>query len=99
MPDQAVLVWIESGAGRIVRGQAESIGSEGVHVRFTGEPDFGQGDEVAVRVGFDRGARTVAATARVDQLGAGEDAVECDLRWTPTAEQRAALDAWLVHAA
>jgi len=99
MPEQTVMLWIESGAGKITRGHVDSIGAEGVRVRIAEEPDFSQGDEVAVRVCFDRGAPTVAVKARIDWLRADGDAVECELRWTAGADERADLDAWLAHAA
>jgi hypothetical protein len=99
MPEQTVMVWIEDGTGRIARGHADGVTAEGLNVRLAEPPGFAQGDEVAVRICFERGAPTVAAAACVDWLRTGEDAVECGLRWTALAEQRAALDAWLAHAA
>jgi hypothetical protein len=99
MPEQTVMVWIEDGTGTITRGQADSVTAEGLSVRLAEPPGFGREDEVAVRICFDRGAPTVAATACVAWLRAGEGVVECGLRWTEPAEQRAALDAWLAHAA
>jgi len=94
-----MMVWIEDGKGEITRGQADSVTAEGLLVRLAEPPSFGREDEVAVRICFDRGAPTVAATACVAWLRAGEGVVECGLRWTESAEQRAALDAWLAHAA
>lgn len=93
MPDQAVLVWVESGAGRIARGHTDCVTAEGLTVRLAEAPDFGPGEEVAVRICFDRGAPIVAATACVVGLRAGGDAAECDLRWTATANEWAAFDA------
>ena len=99
MPEQTVMVWIEDGTGRIARGHADSGGAEGVHVRLAETPDFGEGDEVAVRICFERGAPTIATTARVGGVRTGEDGVACDLLWTAPAEQRSAFDAWPAHAA
>jgi hypothetical protein len=99
MPELTVMLWIESGAGTIVRGHVDSIGAAGVRVRLAQQPDFVQGDEVAVRICFERGAPTVAVRARVDWLREDGDAVECELVWTAAAEERADLDAWLEHAA
>jgi hypothetical protein len=99
MPEQTMMVWIEDGKGKITRGQADSVTAEGLCVRLDESPSFGREDEVAVRICFDRGAPIVASTACVAWLRAGEGAVECGLRWTESAEQRAALDAWLARAA
>ena len=53
-------------AAKIARGQADSVTSEGMHVRLAEQPGFGQGDEVAVRIWrSSAGAPTVATTARV----------------------------------
>ncbi len=87
MPEQGVLVWIEDGTGTIARGQADSVNAEGACVRLTERPDFGEGDEVAVRLCFERGAPTVATTARVGGIRPSEDTVLCDLLWTGPAER------------
>lgn len=99
MPEQTVMVWIEDGTGTIARGQADSVSADGACVRLAERPDFGEGDEVAVRISFERGAPTVATTARVSGLRADADAVQCDLRWTAPADERSAFDAWPAHAA
>jgi hypothetical protein len=99
MPERAVMVWIESGAGKIARGEADRVTTEGLQVRLREEPGLAKGEEVAVRVCFDRNAPTVATTACVVFLRAVGDAVACGLRWTAPAGQRADLDAWLAHAA
>jgi hypothetical protein len=99
MPEQTVMVWIEDGTGRIARGHADGVTAEGLNVRLAEPPGFAQGDEVAVRICFERGAPTVAAAACVAWLHEGEDAVECTLRWTAPVDERTALDAWPAHAA
>jgi hypothetical protein len=99
MPERTVMVWIEDGTGSIARGHADSVSAEGVRVRLAETPDFSEGDEVVVRICFERGAPTIATTARVGGLRTGEDGVECDLLWTAPAEQRSAFDAWPAHAA
>ncbi len=99
MPEQTMMVWIEDGKGEIARGEADAVTAEGLCVRLAESPTFGREDEVAVRICFDRGAPTVASSACVAWLRAGEGVVECGLRWTESAEQRAALDAWLARAA
>jgi hypothetical protein len=99
MPEQSVMVWIEDGTGRITRGQADSVSGEGACVRLAEKPDWGEGDEVAVRISFERGTPTVGATARVGAIRPGAGEVLCDLRWNAPADQRSALDEWLAHAA
>ena len=56
-------------------------------MRLSGPPAFGQGDEVAVRLSFERGAPTVATTARVALVRADAGQVECDLEWSAPAER------------
>jgi len=99
MPERTVMVWIEDGTGSIARGHADSVSAEGVRVRLAETPDFGEGDEVAVRICLERGAPTIATTARVGGIRSGEDGAECDLVWTAPAEQRSAFDTWPAHAA
>lgn len=97
MPEQTVAVWIEDGTGTIARGYANEVSAEGACVRLAEEPDFGEGDEVAVRICFERGAPTVATTARVGGVRTSADAVLCDLLWTAPAERT--FDTWPAHAA
>jgi len=52
MPKSA-MVWIEDAAARIARGEADSVTRQGLHVRLSDPPAFGQGDEVAVRLSFE----------------------------------------------
>jgi hypothetical protein len=99
MPAQTVMVWIEDGTGAIARGHADSVSAEGARVRLAETPDFGEGDEVDVRICFERGAPTVATTARVGGLHTDEDGVMCDLLWTAPTAGRSAFDAWPAHAA
>ncbi len=97
--ERIAMVWIEDGASRICRGQADSVTLEGLHVRLSDPPAFGQGDDVAVRIAFERGAPTVATTARVGWVRASSDAVECSLQWNTPASERKDLEAWLEKAA
>ena len=99
MPERTVMVWIEDGTGSIARGHADSVTARACACVSPRAPDFGEGDEVAVRLCFERGAPTIATTARVGGVRAGEDGVECDLLWTAPPEQRSAFDAWPAHAA
>jgi hypothetical protein len=93
------MVWIEDAASRIARGEADSVSSEGLHATLPEPPAFGQGDEVAVRIALERGAATLASTARVDWVRAGASGVECRLLWTAPPSERKQLEAWLARAA
>lgn len=99
MPERTAMVWIEDGTAKIARGHADSVTTDGMRVRLPEEPGFGEGDEVAVRLCFDREAPTVATTARVDWVRAVIGAFECGLQWSAPATERQALDALLAHAA
>lgn len=90
------MVWIEDAGSHISRGQADSLTREGFHANLTEEPAFHQGDEVAVRLAFERGARTFATTARVAWIRAGSARTECRLMWSATAAERKLLEAWLL---
>ena len=97
MPEQTVMAWIEDGTGTIARGHVDSASAQGACVRLPEMPGFGEGDEVAVRVCFEIGTPTVAATARVSTIRPSGDVVLCDLQWTATAD--AEFDSWPAHAA
>ena len=98
-PGISAMVWIEDAASRISRGQADTVTKDGFHVRLAEPPAFGQGDEVAVRIAFERGAKTLATTARVDLVDGSAGAVECNLVWSAPASERRELLAWLAQAA
>jgi hypothetical protein len=93
------LVWIEDRSSRIARGEADAVTNEGMHVTLAEAPGFGQGDEVAVRLSFERGARTVATAARVAWLRENRGHAECGLQWSGPPEERKDLEAWLSRAA
>ena len=93
------IVWIEDAASRISRGQADSVTREGLHVNLAEAPAFGQGDEVAVRLALERGAPTVATTARVAWVRTGTASAECSLQWSAPPAERKALEAWIATAA
>ena len=95
----SAMVWIEDGASRIVRGEADSVTREGLHATLAEPPAFAQGDEVAVRIAFERGGQTLATTARVSAVRAGEGGVECRLVWTAPPNGRNPIEAWLARAA
>jgi len=95
----SAMVWIEDGASRISRGQADAVTHEGLHVRLAEPPAFAQGDEVAVRIAVDRQGPTLATTARVGIVRGSAGAVECNLVWSAPASERKELEAWLARAA
>jgi hypothetical protein len=95
----SAMVWIEDGAARISRGESDAITSEGLQVKLSEAPAFGRGDEVAVRLSFERGAATVAVKARVAWVRGMLDQVECGLQWSTPPSERHDLDAWLAKAA
>ena len=93
------IVWIEDAASHISRGQADSVTRDGFHVNLPEAPAFGQGDEVAVRLAFERGAPTFATTARVAWVRPGVASTECSLQWNAPPAERQALEAWIARAA
>ena len=93
---RSAMVWIEDAASHISRGQADSVTREGFHANLADQPAFHQGDEVAVRLAFDRGARTFATTARVAWIRSGVAHTECRLMWNTSAAERKLLEAWLL---
>jgi hypothetical protein len=98
-PAISAMVWIEDSASRISRGQADAVTSEGLHVRLAEPPAFGKGDEVAVRIALDRGAPTLATTARVGLVHGKAGDVECSLVWSAPVSERKELEAWLARTA
>jgi hypothetical protein len=97
--DRTVMVWIENGEGSIARGLAEAVTSTGACVRLTETPAFDAGQDVALRICFERGAPTVALRARVRFVRNAQGAVECGLELIASAPQRATLEAWITSAA
>ena len=88
---ESVRVWIEDGRGSIARGLIEVISEDRAFVRLTEGASLGSGDEVAVRLSFDRSSPTLAATARVLWLRADGETWEAELEWTHTGPERARL--------
>jgi len=89
--DRPLAVWIEDGDGAIVRGVTESVTTGGAHVRLAGQPGFGKGAGVALRICFDPEQPTVATTARVSWVGTDRGQAECELEWT----EWGTLEDWL----
>lgn len=96
---RSAMVWIEDAGSRIARGEADAITREGMHVKLAEAPGFGQGEVVAARVAFERGAPTVATTARVAWLRVEAGRAECALEWSGPPSERKELEAWLGSAA
>ena len=94
----AATVWIEDRASRISRGEAAAVTSEGLRVSLPEPPSFARGDEVVVRLAFERGSPTVALTARVERADRDAGVVECSLGWNAPESERKQLDAWLTRA-
>jgi len=97
MPEQAVMVWIEDGTGKIARGHVDSASDQGACVRLPQKPGFVDGDQVAVRICFEVGTPTVATRARVSGLRESDDVVLCDLQWMATSQSE--FETWPAHAA
>jgi hypothetical protein len=97
--ERTVMVWIESREGAIARGVAESVTSSDACVRLADTPAFEVGQDVSLRICFERGTATVALEARVRFVRNTNGTPECGLEWSALAPQRAALDAWISSAA
>lgn len=93
------IVWIEDALSRIARGEAHSVTSEGLRVRLADAPGFAPGDEVTLRVSFERGAPTIATTGSVRLVERGAGGIEVGLVWSAPKGARRELDAWLARAA
>ena len=89
--DRPLAVWIEDGDGAIVRGVTESVTTGGAHVRLAGQPGFGKGAGVALRICLDPEQPTVATTARVSWVRTESGRAECGLEWA----DRGTLGEWL----
>ena len=96
VPTGRPIVWIEDDASHITRAQADSLTREGLHINLVEPPDFHQGDQVAVRLAFERGAPSFATTARVTSIRPGAFLTECSLMWVVSPAERKALEAWLM---
>jgi hypothetical protein len=96
VPTGRPIVWIEDDASHISRGQADSLTRDGLHVNLSEPPAFHQGDQVAVRLAFERGAPSFATTARVTAIRTGAVLTECSLMWSVSPAERLALEAWLM---
>lgn len=92
-PSGPVLMWLENGGGAIARGTAVEMSNARARVRLTDTAALAPGDDVAVRVSFDRDTDTVAAAGRVLAIRANGEAPVCELEWTHTGAAREQLEA------
>ena len=88
-----VLMWLENGRGAIARGIGVELSSERARIRLTEAATLAPGDEVAVRLSFDRQTDTVAAAGRVLAIRANGGDPVCELEWTHTGPEREQLGA------
>jgi hypothetical protein len=91
-PSAPVLMWLENGGGAIARGTAVELSAERARVRLTDTAILAPGDDVAVRVSFDRDTDTVAAAGRVLAIRANGEAPVCELEWTHGGAEREQLE-------
>ena len=84
-------VWVENGSGLIARGLVDVISEDRAFIRLTEAASVGSGDEVAVRLSFDRNSPTLGATARVLWIRSEGEAWECEVEWTHSGPERARL--------
>ena len=88
-----VLMWLEDGRGAIARGMAVELSKERARIRLTEAATLAPGDEVAVRLSFDRDRDTVGATGRVLSIRTNGGEPVCELEWTHTGPAREQLGA------
>lgn len=91
-PDEP-MAWIEDGRGPIARGVLARFSAHGAHVRIDGDSSLEPGDNVDLRLSFDRDEPTLAATARVVFTQDTDGEVECELEWTHSGPEREELEA------
>ena len=91
-PDEP-MAWIENGRGPIARGVLARFSAQGAHVRIDGDASLEPGDDVDLRLSFDRDEPTLAATARVVFTQDAEGDIECELEWTHSGPDREQLEA------
>ena len=92
-PSGPVLMWLENGSGAIARGMAVELSSARARIRLTEASTLAPGDEVAVRLSFDRDRDTVAAAGRVLAMQTNGEKPVCEMEWTHTGAAREQLGA------
>jgi hypothetical protein len=90
-PDEP-MAWIETREGAIARGVLQRFSPQGAHVRITGESSLEPGDNVDLRLSFDRDEPTLAATATVVFTQETDEGAECELEWTHSGPAREQLE-------
>ena len=83
--DRLAMVWIEDGAGAIIRGHADSVSQTGARLLLPEDPGLLPGREVAVRLCLDRGAPILTALARVRSVQVDDGMVACVVEWKAAA--------------
>jgi len=68
------------------------LSNERARIRLTAAATLAPGDEVAVRLSFDRDRDTVAAAGRVLAIRANGEEPVCELEWTHTGPAREQLE-------
>ena len=91
MPASAVRVWIEDGKGSISRGMVQAITETRALVRLSESDAVHSGEDVSVRISFDRDSPILGAAARVLRIRASGAGTECELEWTNSGPERALL--------
>jgi hypothetical protein len=91
-PSGPVMTWLENGRGGIARGTAVDLSNERARIRLTDAATLAPGDEVAVRLSFDRATDTVAAAGRVLAIRSNGEGPLCELEWTHTGPERDRLE-------
>ncbi len=86
------MAWLENGSGPIARGPVTLLSQEGAHIRLTEGASIEPGDEVDVRLSFDRDTPSVAATGRILWTQEADGTTECELEWTHSGPARTQLE-------
>jgi hypothetical protein len=92
-------MWLENGSGAIARGMAVELSNERARIRLTEAATLAPGDEVAVRLSFDRARDTVAAAGRVLAIRTNVGDPVCELEWTHSGPEREQLGALIAASA
>ncbi len=79
------MVWIEDGAGAILRGHADSLTQTGARLLLPEDPGFTPGRDVALRLCLDRGAPILTVSARVRSVEVEDAMVVCAVEWRAAA--------------
>lgn len=89
VPREPVTAAVEGASGPVASGMVADVSEDGACVRTDGE--FGVGDAVLVRLGFDREPQPVPATGRVVWKRPNGAGLRYGLQWNHVGPQRARL--------